>query len=314
MGPAVDRIVYTTPDGDLVTVDRTGAQRRRVTIGDRAFRFPAWSPDSTQIATVGGNRARAGVYVFDASRERPLAPTAENTLYESGQNAPIYVYWSPDSKHVSFIAAQMKEQSMGLHVAAASHDAMLQGDRPVLVALGRPCFWEWTPDARRILMHIGSVSGDEDTRLTLVDPFAPAGSGKVVTRPGLFQSPGFACHGDYRAFGRVNKRNELQLIVESIDGDELHAVRHEGVAAMSWSPAAAQLAYISPPEQMRTYYGPLRLIDAESGEVSVLSDEVVLAFFWSPDGRKIAYFTVAQAADAVQGLLPNAHAAARDGG
>jgi TolB protein len=106
----------------------------------------------------------------------------------------------------------------------------------------------------------------------------------------------------------------MQLIVESVDGDELMAVSHEGVAAMSWSPATTELAFISPPEHLRTYYGPLRLIDVESGRIGVISDDVVLAFFWSPDGRKIAYFTVAQAADAVMSLLPDAQASARDGG
>jgi TolB protein len=83
---------------------------------------------------------------------------------------------------------------------------------------------------------------------------------------------------------------------------------------MSWSPVRDELAFISPLEQMRTYYGPLRLMDAQSGDVRVLSEDVVLAFFWSPDGRKIAYFTVAQAAEGVRLLLPNPTEAALAGG
>ena len=39
-------------------------------------------------------------------------------------------------------------------------------------------------------------------------------------------------------------------------------------------------------------WGPLRLMDAETGDIRLLSAETVLAFFWSPDGRKIATISI----------------------
>jgi TolB protein len=70
--------------------------------------------------------------------------------------------------------------------------------------------------------------------------------------------------------------------------------------AIGWSPTEQKLAFISPPENepsaSANYYGPLHLFDAETGEVSILTDEIVLAFFWSPGGESIAYFTLTQGA------------------
>jgi TolB protein len=322
MEQRVDRIAMVNLDGELEVVSPDGQSRQRLTSGDRVFHFPAWSPDARRIAAIGGNRHKAGVFIFDDAPDTE-AVAAVHTAYESSRNAPIYLYWSPDGEHVSFIATRADEQSMGLHITSASKSAMKEGQRPTLVATGRPCFWDWTPDGKRILLHVGGWEGNRSAQLAMIDPFGANGVNRTsVARPGLFQSPGVASSGRYRAFGHVNRKNEMQLVIDPI-ADEVGegrrrttriALRHEGVAAMSWSPVDDQLAFISPPEQVRTYYGPLRVMDAASGDVRVLSDDVVLAFFWSPDGRKIAYFTVAQVSESIRHLLPDPVEAARDGG
>jgi TolB protein len=65
------------------------------------------------------------------------------------------------------------------------------------------------------------------------------------------------------------------------------------------------LAYITPGIEAPVFYGPLKLLNAGTGERMMLADDLVVAFFWSPDGRYIAYFTVADQNDnAIQAGLP----------
>jgi TolB protein len=319
MTRTVDRIALITYDGELVTVNRHGEQRHALTSGDRFFQFPAWSPVGTRVAVVGANRRASGVFIFDDADSGAIEPAAENTVYESTRNAPIYLYWSPDAGHVSFIAIQPDESSMGLHIASSNKAAMKEGNRTNLVATGRPCFWEWSPDGKRVMVHTGSMGNTEDqSRLALVDPFSPSGMSKSELgnpgRPGYFQAPAISRSGRYRAFGQVNRKNQVELIVESPEDGEQMTVRHEGVAALSWSPTDDQLAFICPPEPLRTYYGPLRVLNTDNGEMRVLTDEIVLAFFWSPTGDRIAYFTVANTTPVLSHVRPDPVQAVQDGG
>jgi TolB protein len=68
-----------------------------------------------------------------------------------------------------------------------------------------------------------------------------------------------------------------------------------GTAALAWRPGAEQLAvqHSSPPGALP--HGPVDLLDAASGEVRRLSDDVVLASFWSPDGATLATLSIVSA-------------------
>lgn len=317
MSQRVNRIAFINPNGELETVSPDGNDRRLLTLGDRYFQFPAWSPDGRRVAAVGGAPdGSAGVFVFeDESGDAPY-PSPPRAIYESDREAPIYVFWSPDGRHLSFITNRPNEQSLGLHVASVT-DAMSYPFGQAssrLVATGRPCFWDWSTDGKRILLHTGTAS-EEGSQLKFIDPFNPASGNANIARPGLFQAPGIARSGRFWAFGQVSRAGELQLVVDGRGVSNRLLVPHHGVAAMSWSPTHDQLAYISPTEPVRTSYGPLRVLDATTGKVTLLTDDIVLAFFWSPDGRRIAYFTLAHIAEHVRNsILPNADAAARDGG
>ncbi|BCX05435.1 MAG: hypothetical protein KatS3mg053_3373 [Candidatus Roseilinea sp.] len=316
MSQRVNRIAFINPNGELETVSPDGSDRRLLTLGDLYFQFPAWSPDGRRIAAVGGAPDRAGVFVFEDEASDALQLTLSRAIYESDREAPVYVFWSPDGQHLSFITNRPEERSLGLHIAAVT-DASLSAFGQAthrLVATGRPCFWDWSADGKRILLHTGLASED-DSQLKFIDPFNPASGNASIARPGLFQAPGIARSGRFWAFGQVNRAGELQLVVDGRSANNRMLVPHHGVAAMNWSPTRDQLAYISPTEPVRTYYGPLRVLDATTGKVTLLTDDVVLAFFWSPDGRYIAYFTLANIAEHIRlNILPNADAAARDGG
>lgn len=312
MAQRVNRIAFVNPSGELETISPDGNDRRLLASGDRFFQFPAWSPNGQQVAAIGSTPDHVGIFVFeDQVDDAPdLAPP--RVIYESEQEVPIYVFWSPDGQHISFITNRPEEQSLGLHIASLKADPLATPSR--LVATGRPCFWDWSADGKRILLHTG-LATEDDSQLRFIDPFNPSSGNASIARPGLFQAPGIARSGRFWAFGQVNRSGERQLVVDGRGTNNRMLVPHHGLAAMSWSPTRDQLAYISPTEPVRTYYGPLRVLDATTGKATLLTDDIVLAFFWSPDGRRIAYFTLAHIAEHIrQNVLPNADAAARDGG
>jgi TolB protein len=110
-----------------------------------------------------------------------------------------------------------------------------------------------------------------------------------LAAPGLFQAPGISASGRYIAYAEAG--DELKVVVADDGGERVAEVAHRGLAAMTWSPAADQLAFTSPERAQLSFIGPLRLLDAESSEVRTLVPDPVITFFWSPDGRTIAYLT-----------------------
>jgi len=313
MTKGVNRIVFVNSNGEVETIAPDGSGRRQLTTGELFFQFPAWSPNSRYIAALGLSSKRAGIFLLkDGPDQHTPLP-----IYESNQNIPIYAYWSPDGRHISFITNRLAENSLGLHVVSLDD---LLGDEPASslddgpIAVGRPCFWDWSADGKRILLHIG-LNDEEGTQLKFIDPFNPHSRRRSIARPGLFQAPGIARSGQFWAFGQVDRAGKLQLVVDGYNAPNRLIIPHQGLAAMSWSPTHDQLAYISPTEPLQTYYGPLRLLDVATAEVRVLADDVVIAFFWSPDGRRIAYFTIANVAEYLrERIFPNASIAARAGG
>ncbi len=290
----VNRIAYVNLDGQLTTIAPDGSDKRALS-RDRFFQFPAWSPDSQRIAAIGSSRATAGIFVFE---DEDALSTLPPPVYESRGGPPIYLYWAPDSKHLTFLAGIPPQQAMGLRLV--SIDGEHTGH---LIATGRPCFWQWSPTGDRILLHQG-FAGDSEGRLAFVNPFKPGPDPGLVNLdpPGLFQSPGIAPSGQHWAYARINMAGETELIIDGRHFEEGVSVSHFGIVALAWSPVRDQLAFISPPGPAKASYGPLRLVDL-AGSVRILSDELILAFFWSPDGDKIAYISVATAYATVQRAL-----------
>lgn len=279
----LNRIALIDLEGRLVTTSPQGNNRRVLTQNNQLFQFPAWSPDGNYIAAIGSDRMGSGVFVL-VDRE-PAEKPAE--LFYSVTNTPIYLYWSPDSRRVSFIANHSRH-GFGLHLAPA------QGGKSRLLATGQPFFWDWLPDGSRILIHTNVVG--PDARLAFINPNRPDDAANVAT-PGLFQAPGIAPSGQRWAYAESDDPGLNQLVIESHTPNERVAIPYEGAIALGWSPARDQLAYVHPPVAVQRFYGPLYLFDAATQDVSLLVEATVLAFFWSPDGTKIAYLILSGTED-----------------
>lgn len=276
---AVNRIVFVNGEGQLVSLAPDGSDEHVLTDAQQRFQFPAWSPDGRFVAAVGTDRTGAGLFVLDDSE----AEAAPLPLYADPRDGPFYLYWSPDSRQVSFLASH--PDGMGLHVVQADGSADSH-----LLTTGGPLYWQWTADSRQMLIHSGFAG--EDSRLELVAADG-TGNGDTLAAPGFFQAPGISADGRYLAYAEEISGANSRLVVLDTQSDNEVQQRHAGIVALAWSPTANQLAFTngSAPDS-RSFVGPLRLLEAATGEIRVLSQEPIVAFFWSPDGRYLAAISI----------------------
>lgn len=285
------RIAFVDGAGRLGTVNADGSDERMLTGDGTVLLFPAWSPDGRQLAAVGSTQDGPGVFAVE-----DRAGAEMTSLYLNREGAPIYLYWSPSGEDVSFIANH--EDGLGLYLAPAS------GEEPArLLATGAPFYWQWAEDGEQVLIHTGASA--PDARLAFLDVGAGE-PGDDLGSPGFFQAPGISAGGRYLAWAEVDDDGTRWLVVK--EGENLDDLRlpHRGSVAMSWRPDrdSSLLAFVSPAARDNqpafSHYGPLRLLDAASGEIEVLAQQVVLAFFWSPDGHHIAYVTLGASDEGMQ--------------
>ncbi len=278
------RIAYVTPAGELATVEPDGSQMRVLADAGR-YQFPAWSPDGERVAVIGADAEGAAIF---SVVDRALSESVRH--YSSQREAPIYLYWSPDSETISFLANR-PEVGLALHLAPVSGEDNPEESR--LLSVGSPFYWQWSADARRLLVHTGLTG--EDARLGFMAA-AEDNLTENLSSPGLFQAPGISASGDYIAYAEIDASERGRVVLTDTPGDERDAdtvreVPHQGLVALSWSPAEDTLALMSPQVAAPHTYGPIRLLDAQTGDLTTLIEETAIAFFWSPDGSKIAYLS-----------------------
>ena len=278
--PKINRIVLVNDKGQIETVAPDGNERRILSGEEYVFQNPAWSPDGHQIAALGGNDQGSGIFLLEDKDD----PTAIQELLFGGEQSPFYLYWSPDSRKISYLSAQMgREMSLNIIDAQAGNDSRM-------IATGSPFFWNWAADSEKMLIHSGAIG--DDARLALIDN-GGADDTSEISAPGYFQAPGISPSGRYWAYSQLQEDGNSWLTIDNRQNGEKQSERHAGSAALSWSPVEDKLAFITGEDDgQASFWGPLRLVDAATGEMRVLSANLVLAFFWSPDGRQIATISV----------------------
>jgi TolB protein len=256
------------------------------------YQFPAWSPDGTQVAAIGRLDNTVTVDVFDAD---PAAIGLPRRIYESTERPAFYLYWAPDSRHVTFLTTEPDPDGIALRIAPA--DASESSE---IVRAAAPLYWDFV-DSSRMLLHTGSTgstafTGEVDLEGTSLEDEAIAS--------GLFRAPAVSADGSSRAYVTLAGSDPLDggtLVVEARDGTVRHEIPVGGATAFGFDPTSATLAFIAPDEPndppSPIPAGALRTVDAGTGELRTLLDADVLAFFWSPDGRTIAALDLRPAED-----------------
>ena len=293
LGPATPlRLVVVETDGSIATTDSLGDV---LTDGDAPgyrYQFPAWSPDGTHVAAIGRSGAIVTVDVFDAD---PAALAAPQRIYESSERPAFYLYWTPDSRFVTFLTSEPAPDDIALRIAPAD------GSGPDdIVRAAAPFYWDFV-DSSRLLLHTGDTGSEAFTGE--VDLEGDALEDGTITS-GLFRAPAVGAGGSSRAYVVAAGEDPFgggSLVVEARDGSARHEVPVAGAAAFGFNPSATTLAFIAPdtPPDRPTPIpsGALRTVDVATGEVRSLLDARVLAFFWSPDGKTIATLDLRPADD-----------------
>jgi TolB protein len=283
IAPAAPRIAVVDAAGTLTTMDDRGGSLVPHPVDGVQFVFPAWSPDGTRVAAIGAATSDGGVYVFQARGEGnadPTAATAPLALYRSPDHPPFYLYWTPDSRQVTFLTTE----PVGLAMRVAPADASAAA---AVVREGAPLYWDWIEPAR-VLMNVGA--GSPDAFLGEVGLDGAAGT-PAAAAPGIFRSPVVTHDGTHRAYVIATGAGSESIVIESRDGADRHEIPVAGMAAIGFAPSGASLAFIAPERPgspLALPIGPLRLVEVATGSDRTLAEGSIVAFFWSPDGRTIA--------------------------
>lgn len=291
------RIAFIDPDGQLATINADGSSLRILTEAPARYQFPTWSPDGSVVAAIGNEGSRGIIDLFEDSTNNTensseISSGTKTRVFESSQERPFYMYWSPDSKTISYLANN-PEAGMAMSFV----DVERKENR--IRAFGNPFFWHWTADSSKLFIHQGLLNG----QLGFIDAEGNVELEENISEMGLFRSPGISASGEYIAYASGGVRgteivikNSPLAVAGSTAPEVSRSLAYDGFTAMSWSPAEDLLAFILPTQSSMSSFGNLAMMDAETGLLETLAEESVIAFFWSPDGKYILYLTPQRAA------------------
>jgi TolB protein len=294
------RIAVDHSDGSLWLIDAAGTATMLESAADGSYGFPAWSPDGTRIAVARADPDdRISIVVIDVGGEggstdgtATAPPPSPRVIFQNPEVQPFYLYWTPDSRTVSFLANE--GGGLTFRVVPADGSAPIGGGGPsAVVRTGSPFYFDWI-GSDRVLAHIGTGSGaflGEIGRNGA--PIAPA-----ITNVGEFRSAVVSGDGRFVGYVRVGRGDPDSVVLANRDGTKDRSASVYGMAALEFDPTGDRLAAIGPATPPGTAsdlpIGPLRVLDPVSPvrPIRTLLDGSVVGFTWSPDGRTIAALRV----------------------
>ena len=263
-------IQLIAPDGGAVSSLTSDASPQH------SYGQPTWAPDATSVAWSELRLEDAGAGLSSALYHQRLSESIA-TRVDTGPFLPFYIYFDPDSLRI----ATLSNWEDGLALRYVD----LIGDKPevALVAQGQPLYFDWSPDGERILAHIGS---DELSVYDLTGARASVGA-----MPGDFTAPGWLAE-DQLLYAMTRQGEQRLVVTDSAGRVQQELAEFDGKVTFSASPDAQRVAYTVTRLSVPTNaFGPLSVVDIESGDTELISRAPVLAFFWSPNARSIAYLT-----------------------
>lgn len=285
-------IAYVGTDNNIYTIDQSGGNLQAITedasAGEQLYDLPTWSPDGRLayigLATPEDGRAEGVIF---ATGEQGQA----NEVYRSDQYLPFYLYWSPDGQWLSFLSSSgIAQVPLALQLAPA------QGGEIALLDTGRPYYWDWSPQERRLLVHAGgsAQSNPGSAKLAFLDMLDPVVETGVRIAPANFQAPAYSADGSLLLFaGEIEAGRQSLLLADSGGAVRASVAEFEGNIAFGWPRQGNYAAYILGRAGEGPVIGKLSLVDVSdpsAPETTELEAEQVAGFFWAPDGKQLAYF------------------------
>ena len=301
------RIAYIGVDGNIYTSDQAGRNLTQLTkdaasnqAGEfNIYQYPTWSLDGQQLAFVGtsGTNTNATSKLFVANRDSKKA----DEIYSSDNEHPIYLYWSPDEKNVSFLSTTVSGQSLILQSVPAAG-----GDRTVIDS-GSPFYLSWAPNGRTMITHAGGATDSTVPEHLSFIQFQDSGiiEDGLDTIPASFQAPAWSPDGSHILLTRSEDGKKELVLTDGSGVFEKILGQFDVNTAFGWSSDGTEVAFINGTQATNAgVVGELNVVNIEtSAKVSV--GENVIAFFWSPNGEKVAYFVPFLATDSGSGSSTN---------
>ena len=297
----VNRIAYTDAEGKLFTINPDGTDARRLAGGGFAgsagliqaqgvtesvlYTWPTWSPNGEKLGLsrvlFRDSGSIVSVHVLDIASEQ------STTVYEDepggmrlvAAEAPHYLYWSPDSSLLTFIA----NTRSGLTLFAVAAEGQTVA---VPLAFQGPMYYSWSPDSDFLLMHRGqqlllaqTPSFDQQQELTEV------GFG--------FRAPAFSPRSSQAVYVGPTADGKALFLIDAEKDEPATTIADVGLStAFLWSPKGDEVAIADSLDAPQALYQRLNIVRADGSGERTLVREPFMAFFWSPDGERILYATI----------------------
>jgi Tol biopolymer transport system component len=296
-GAPAGLIAYSGTDGNIYTIDREGKHPVAITQDAnpfpgaggvvRLYQYPTWAPNGRSLAYIGfkgTSQTDSVANLYAASSDGKKLATA----FSSMNDFPFYLFWSPNSRYVTFLSHAREGNELKLHLADAA------GGNDQVIGVGQPYYWDWSPDNRAIFVHTGGANADNpDARVAFYELDGSVQKKELSLKPGAFQAPAWSPGGKELVLAAENGAGEGELVLAGRDGKLKRVLAPvHGPVTFGWSPDGARLAYATATQgPSNSLFTRLVLLDpARPDEAKDVSQEIVVAFFWSPDSQKIAYF------------------------
>jgi len=297
-------IAYIGLDGNIYTIDQSGGAQTAITDDagaqsetgtSRFYNFPTWSQTDRTLAFLGisvdeNGAASAEIFSNSEGQENEI-------LFQSSNDFPFYLYWSPDGNNLSFLSRGLSGGAMALQIANA------EGSGSTILDTGTPYYWAWSPTESQIIVHVGGAASlnPGEAKLSLLSVGSSVRERGLKLLPSAFQAPVFSSNGDYVVFAAEDQPGRSRLILATPDGIIRAFIADvEGPVAFDWAPQGDFIAYIESTRPANGFWGKLSFADLRNPQnPSIIETDAdnVIAFFWSPDGEQVAYFVPAIIAD-----------------
>jgi TolB protein len=282
--PVSNQIAFIGTDFNVWLVAPDGSDRRRVTNDGRGYRFPTWAPDGRQLGFIGRDDQNNSVlYVAPTTNGEP------SIVFNDPESSPFYLYWSPDSRAITFLTQETTDMAMRLVEPGEP-----ESDR--IIATGAPFYWVWSPTSDKMLLHVnGSRSASNNAHISLHDYHPEAERVELDLAPGQFQTPVWSSDGQSFFYIAENSDGGDSIFkTGSLTLEKEEITDLDGYAQMVLSPDDRHLAFIQYESGTRPPFGRAYLVDTESKSKERLSDNLVASMYWSPDGTKLAILSLSR--------------------
>ena len=256
--------------------------------GAVAYNWPTFSPDGQKLAFVAAHIREQGpdftVQIYD------LKTHSSFVLLDAHALQPIYLYWLPDGRTLSFL--QRDPQGFSLMLSDVREGATVKS-----LITGLPLYFDWSRKGDQLLFHSAGVEDNSTEQISLLTVGGHRqGSIKVLSSgKAPFKVPAWSKDGSTLAYVAVDGAKS-KLILANGDGSNPRpfAELPDGEASMVWAPDGKYLAYGGALMPGSMTFAGLGLLDTARDRTIRLTDEDVAAFYFSPNSRWLAYVTMPQ--------------------